>query len=361
MPKPLTLPLNTALLSTGSRVCVAVSGGADSTALLLAVQEAAVSLGVGLSAAHLHHGMRGAEADADREFVRALCSRLNLPLHEAEADVPAVAEAAGEGLEEAARHARLQFFARLLADQAADRVATAHTADDQAETVLMKLLRGAWTEGLGGIAPVLNLDADGRPGREAGVGVIIRPLLGASREQVIAFLQSRGQDWREDSTNADPAFTRNRIRSELMPLVRTFNPGIAATLGATAELAREEERRWRPEMMRLYQELGVAGRPVRGGGRAVSTAPDAQTVAFDLARLKLLDMAARRRLLRFAADRLGVALNSAETARVLQLAGLAPVESLPDPTVPSRPNSRLQLRDGLRAERSVRELRLSRG
>ncbi|GAA3746634.1 tRNA lysidine(34) synthetase TilS [Terriglobus aquaticus] len=361
MPKPISLQLNPALLPMGSRVCVAASGGADSTALLLALHEAATALGIGLSAAHLHHGIRGSEADADRDFVRALCLRLNLPLHEAEADVPATAAVAGEGLEEAARNARLGFFARLLGNGAADRVATAHTADDQAETVLMKLLRGAWIEGLGGIAPALPVDTDGRPCREGGVGQIVRPLLGATREQVIAFLKSRGQVWREDATNADPAFTRNRIRAELMPLLRTFNPGVVATLGATAELAREEDRRWQPEIVRVYQELAVAGRPVRGGGRAVSTAPDEQTVAFDLARLKVLDLPARRRLLRFAAERMGVPLNSAETARVLQLAGLAPPDSLPDPTVPSRPNSRLQLRDGLRAERSVRELRLSRG
>ncbi len=362
MPKPMTLPLNTALLPMGSRVCVAVSGGADSTALLLAVHEAASACGVGVSAAHLHHGMRGAEADADREFLRALCGRLDVPLHEAEADVPAAAAASRETLEEAARNARLRFFATLLANRDADRVATAHTADDQAETVMMKLLRGAWTEGLGGIAPELFVDAAGRPSSEAeAVGRIVRPLLSGSREHVLAFLKSRSQDWCGDATNADPAFTRNRVRAELMPLLRTFNPAIVATLGATAELAREEERRWQSETARLYQELAIPGRPVRGGGRAVSTAPDEQTVAFDLARIKLLDLSVRRRLLRLAAERMGVSLSAAETARVLQLAGLAPAGSLPDPTVPSRPNSRLQLRDGLRAERSVRELRLSRG
>ncbi|MBE7182721.1 MAG: tRNA lysidine(34) synthetase TilS, partial [Terriglobus roseus] len=261
-----------------------------------------------------------------------------------------------------ARHARLRFFARLFASGSADRVATAHTADDQAETVVMKLLRGAWTEGLGGIAPVLRLTAEGRPTVEAdAIGSVVRPMLGASREQVLSFLQAQGQQWREDETNVDPAWTRNRVRAVLMPMLRTFNPAVAATLAATAELAREEDRRWQTEIARLYRDLAVAGRPVRGGGRSVSTAPDEQTVAFDLARLKQLDLPTRRRLLRFAAERLGVPLTSAETARVLTLAGLAPAESLPDPTVPSRPNSRLQLRDGLRAERSVRELRLSRG
>ncbi|MBE7181539.1 MAG: tRNA lysidine(34) synthetase TilS, partial [Terriglobus roseus] len=142
MAKPIPLPLNTALLPPGSRVCVAVSGGADSTALLLALHQTAPALGVGLSAAHLHHGIRGAEADADRDFVRSLCQRLDLPLHEAEEDVPGAAALSRETLEEAARHARLRFFARLFAAGSADRIATAHTANDQAETIVMKLLRG---------------------------------------------------------------------------------------------------------------------------------------------------------------------------------------------------------------------------
>ena len=361
MPKAIALPINTALLPMGSRVTVAISGGADSTALLLALHEQSAALGLGISAVHLHHGMRGADADTDREFVRAFCARIAVPLYESEANVPFAAAADRETLEEAARNARLRLFAGLLADRTADRIATAHTIDDQAETVVMKLLRGAWTEGLGGIAPVLHLDADGRPCRDGGVGCVVRPLLGASREQVVAFLRSRHQDWREDATNADPAFTRNRVRSQLMPLLRSFNPGIAATLDTTAELAREEERRWQAETARLYDELAVPGRPVRGGGRAVSTAPDEQTVAFDLLRVKALDLPSRRRLLRFAAERMGAGLNATDTLRILLLAGLAPPDTSPDPTVPARPNSRLQVRDGLRAERSVRELRLSRG
>lgn len=362
MPKPATLPLNTALLPTGSRLCVAVSGGADSVALLLAAHEQGVALGLGLSAAHLHHRIRGPEADEDRAFVRQLCERLNLPLHEAEADVPAVAEAAGETLEEAARNARLGFFAGLLQSGSADAIATAHTADDQAETVVMKLLRGAWTEGLGGIAPVLHLDAAGKPCEEAsGIGRVVRPMLQVSRQQVIEFLKSRNQEWREDATNSDPAFTRNRVRAELMPLLRSFNPSIAATLGMTAELAREEERRWAAETAARYAELAIPGRPVRGGGRAVSTSPDASTVAFDIARLRQLDLPSRRRLLRLAAKRMGASMDSAETGRVLRMAGLEPTDSPPDGTVPTRPNSRLQLRNGAYAERSVRELRLSRG
>ena len=344
------LPLNLSLLRPGERICVAVSGGADSTALLLALHERRLELGIGLSAVHLHHGIRSAEADRDAEFVRQLCARIDVPLQVESADVRANAVADRETLEEAARHARLTTFERLLASGNATAVATAHTEDDQAETVMMKLMRGAWTEGLGGISPVLDLAA----------GRVVRPLLPASRQQVIAFLQARGEAWCEDSTNAEATYTRNRVRHTLMPLLREFNPRIAATLSQTAELAREEELRWQAEVARLLGQMALPGRPVRGGGRAVATAAGEQTLAFELERLRTLDLPSRRRLLRGAAQQLGCRLSSAETMRVLLLAGLAPRDTPPDPTVPTKPNSRLQMAGGLRVERSVRELRFSR-
>ena len=366
MRKLIDLPLNRALLRTGDRVAVGVSGGADSTALLLALHAQAATLGIGVSAAHLHHGIRGNEADGDLAFLRDLCTRLDLPLHVEHAEVtagkPASADAASrarqgerESLEEAARNARLAFFDRLLANGSATAIATAHTEDDQAETVMMKLLRGAWTEGLGGISPVVE-----RGGAEGPGGRIIRPILSATRAQVMAFLNQQNQPWREDSTNASTAHTRNRVRAQLMPLLQEFNPSIGATLAATAQLAREEHARWQPEIARLLQQLALPGKPVRGGGRAVGTLPGEESVAFDLERLRALDLPTRRRLLRTAAERMGVRLGSAETLRLLQLAGLAPPDAVPDPTVPSRPNSRLDFAGGLRAERSLRELRLSR-
>ena len=351
MPAPLpVLPLNRSLLRAGERVCVAVSGGADSTALLLALHEQAAALGIGLSGAHLHHRIRGDEADGDLLFLRDLCRRLDLHLHVEGVDVPAQAAAERETLEEAARNARLAFFDRLLADGAATAIATAHTEDDQAETVMMKLLRGAWTEGLGGIAPELTRER----------GRLVRPLLSATRQQVVAFLQARGQAWREDSSNQSQAHTRNRVRATLMPLLREFNPSIGATLAVTAQLAREEEARWQPEIARLLTQLAMPGKPVRGGGRAVGTAPGEESLAFELERLRALDVPTRRRILRAAGMRMGTPLSSAETLRVLLLAGMAPVDTPPDATVPTRPNSRLDLRGGLRIERSVRELRFVR-
>ena len=344
---PLGLLLNCSLIRPGERLCVAVSGGADSTALLLALHASAVSLGVGLSAAHLHHGIRGDEADADERFLRDLCAAKDVPLAVERAEVPALAAAARQGLEEAARGARLRFFDSLLQSGAATAVATAHTEDDQAETVMMKLLRGAWTEGLGGISPVLEREA----------GRIIRPLLNTTRVEVVDFLRARNQPWREDSSNQSPVYTRNRVRAQLMPLLKEFNPAISSTLGTLALLAREEEARWKPETARLLSTLALPGKPVRGGGRAVGTSPGVQVVAFDLERLRALDLSARRRLLRAAAERAGTRLAASDVARILLLAGLAPPDAPADATVPSRPNSRLDLQGGLRVERSLRELR----
>ena len=166
-------------MNAGERVCVAVSGGADSVALLLALIRRQIarrsSLGVVLSAVHVHHGLRGAEADADEAFVRELCERLEVPLTVERVDVAADRSAEREGFEEAARELRYAVFWELMKSGKADVVATAHTLDDQAETVMMKLLRGAWTEGIGGIAPVIE-----RPSQRLRVGAvrIVRPMLG---------------------------------------------------------------------------------------------------------------------------------------------------------------------------------------
>ncbi len=230
------LALDRTLLRAGERVCAGVSGGADSTALLLALVEAnaeKLGLGVALSAAHVHHGLRGADADADEAFVGELCERLQVPLTVFRVDTAARQAAEREGLEEAARTLRYEALRGL----AVDAVATAHTLDDQAETVVMKLLRGAWTEGLGGISP----EVEGLGFRVQGTGKarIVRPLLGVRRAEVEAFLRERGQAWREDGSNRDLSLTRNRVRQELMPLLRGFNPGIDALLARTAVIARD--------------------------------------------------------------------------------------------------------------------------
>ncbi len=349
------LPFDRSLFAPGLRAAVAVSGGADSTALLSVLHRANAlpreALGVGLSAIHIHHGIRGSTADRDQKAVEQLCSRLGVPLQTRAVDTLAHAANSHETVEEAARTLRYAAFTELIATGEADAIVTAHTADDQAETVVMKLLRGAWTEGLAGIFPVLEIKAsNGRTGR------ILRPLLGTDRGTVELYLRSLGQSWVEDETNADPAFTRNRVRHELMPALRAFNPSLNTTLGNLAEIARDEESFWQRELDRVLPQMLLPGKPVRGGGRANSTAPDSAAFAIELERLKALSPALRRRILRATARRLGVQISFAETRRLLALAGLGP----PLATVPTKPGSGLTLADGLRAERSVRELRLFR-
>ncbi len=370
-----SLPFHRAFLRSGDRVCVAVSGGADSVALVRAIQAANTAardaLGVGLSAAHVHHGIRGEEAEEDLRFVQQLCASLAIPLHVHRADVPALAESAREGLEETARTVRYSFFRDLIETGEADAVLTAHTLDDQAETVMMKLLRGAWTEGLSGIHPVVevpDLRQSGSSGSSGRAGRILRPLLATSRAEVVAYLEELGQPWREDSSNADRSFTRNRVRHALMPILRDLNPNAAENLGHVAELAREDEARWQAEVGRLLPQILLPGRPVRGGGRAVSTTPGDAGVSIELDRLRPMDPALRRRILRAAAREIGTRLSFDDTVRLLDLAGFSPLArigskgtSAPLDRPPAvRPGAVLHLPDGLRAERTLREIRLFR-
>lgn len=223
-----------ALLAPGMRVAVACSGGADSVALLLLLRELAPALGILLSVAHLNHQLRGAAADADEAFVRALAERLGLEFIPRRVDVAARAELEGANLEEAGRQARLEFFAALCSGGMADAVATAHTLDDQAETLLARLLRGTGLTGLAGIQPIIELER----------GRIVRPLLEVRRAELRAFLQERNQEWREDASNLDPARARNRIRLELTPQLERMNPSGVEHLAHLAAQARQEEHFW---------------------------------------------------------------------------------------------------------------------
>jgi tRNA(Ile)-lysidine synthase len=211
----------------------------------------------------------------------------------------------------------------------------------------MKLLRGAWTDGLSAIHPVVMPE-------KPKTGRIIRPLLATRRSQIEAYLRDLNQPWREDSSNADTHHTRNRVRHELMPLLRSFNPNLDQALANIAELAREEESRWQTELARLLPQLLLPGKPARGGGRSVSTNPTNSALSIEIERLRPLDPATRRRVLRAAARQLGARLSFEETARLLALCGFQPHS-----TVTSRNGAVLQLSNHLRAERSIRELRLS--
>ncbi len=237
------------LMRAGDRVCVAVSGGADSVALLRVLLELRSELGVVLAGAHFNHGLRGEESEADEAFVADLARHHGLEFFAGRTDVSAHALFAKLSLEAAGRALRYRWFAGLAGEHRFDSIATAHTLDDQAETVLLKFLRGAGTRGLAGIYPSLDV-WDGDALR------IVRPLLCVTRDQVEAYLTSFGQSWREDESNLDHRFARNRVRHSLLPLLeREYNPNIRRVLTDAADLARAEEEYWR-----ALVELGLENR-----------------------------------------------------------------------------------------------------
>jgi tRNA(Ile)-lysidine synthase len=328
------------LFRPGQRVAVAVSGGADSVALLRRLLAEQSVLGIVLSVVHVHHGIRGQEADADAAFVEELAGAHRLDFHLRRVDAPQAAESRGETLEEAARNLRYACFEELLAAACADAVATAHTLDDQAETVLYKLLRGAWTEGLSGIHPVLPATG----------GSIVRPFLQAGRAGIEVWLLHLGQPWREDASNSDLTYTRNRVRHQLLPLLKEFNPEIARQLARLAAISADEERYWQRELDRLLPSLLLPGKPVRGGGRSSPTAAGEAPVAIELDRLRQLPAATRRRVLRAAARQLGVRLGFEHTESLMALAAAAAVPR----------GKKAGLPGGLLAERTPREIRFSR-
>ena len=215
------------LIPPNGRVLAALSGGADSVALTLLLRELAVEAGFVLAgAAHLNHRLRAA-ADADEQFCRELAGSLALPIDVERVDVGQAARRGRISLEDAGHRERYAFFGRAAARLRADRVATGHHRDDQGETCLMRLVRGAGPDGLAGIRPR--------------AGNVIRPLLHVSRPELRAYLAARSQSFREDETNLDPAFTRNRVRHELIPLLEArFSPSITNVLARTAEIVRAD-------------------------------------------------------------------------------------------------------------------------
>ena len=219
------------MLAGSGRIGVAVSGGADSVALLHALGELYPART--FCVVHLNHCLRGSESDRDEAFVRALAERLGYACF-VRRDNPADTRSGGSrNLEQAGRRCRYRFFRDLASDGSCRVVATAHTRSDQAETVLFRLMRGAAGTGLSGVWPALD-------------GGIVRPMLDVSRSEVLDYLRARGTTWREDPSNSDPTFARNRLRHRLLPaLRRDWNPRIEAALANTADWAVEEERYWR--------------------------------------------------------------------------------------------------------------------
>jgi len=275
-------------IRAGDRLAVAVSGGADSVALLCLLLELRAELGIVLSVAHVNHKLRGEEADEDERFVAKLARQHGLELHACEAPVngkrsSGKSSGVTSGIEAAARELRYGFFRQLAREGRVTKIATAHTLDDQAETVLLRIFRGTGIRGLSGIHPRIVFEEQGHA-----FGELVRPLLSFRRAALQEFLRERGQNWREDSSNRDTAFLRNRVRHRLLPMIgEEFGEAAIEHMGELAEIARAEEEHWE----RAHPEI-------RGQGGGAETRLAASLPGLAVAPLLTLPLAAQRRLVR---------------------------------------------------------------
>jgi tRNA(Ile)-lysidine synthase len=298
------------LLRPGDRVGVAVSGGADSVALLRVLLELRKELGVVLSVVHINHSLRSAESDADEQFVRDLSSDNDLPFFSARVDVKSFASEKKLSIETAARQLRYEYFEQLLRKREVNKIATGHTLDDQAETVLLKLVRGAGTRGLAGIYPEFHLDYRPTPKPRTSESerdqlTIVRPLLGSQRSQIEQYLSEIRRAWRDDSSNAELHYTRNKVRHEIIPaLCKHLNPQTRQALGESAEIARAEQEFWDIEVQRQLPRVWSRG---EGSG----------SLRCDL--LHSMPLALQRRLVRAAVESLGLNLEFGHVEQVLAL------------------------------------------
>src|SRR5438552_8660181 len=342
------------LLNPGDRVGVAVSGGADSVALLRLIMELRTELGVVLSVVHFNHKLRGLEADADEQFVADLGSQNKLGFHRESGDVAAYSAAKRLSIETAAREMRYEFFRRLLLEGRMNRVVTAHTLDDQAETVLLRVVRGAGTRGLAGIYPQLSVSSSQfSVGGQASVAdrqqvcsSIVRPLLGVRRKELEAYLIAEGQRWREDSSNRDLQHARNRVRHGILPrLERNLNPAVREILAETAEIARAEEEYWNAEVGRI---LEAAGRRLRDTGPTVG-----------LRSFAGLPLALQRRLARAAAENFGLRLEFRHVEEILELIsnGCPGKAALPDGWMASIDKGELKFEPAPQISESIHDYR----
>jgi len=278
------------MLAPGDRVLAGVSGGADSVCLLLVLKE----LGFSVSAAHLNHGLRGQASDDDESFTRRLAEKLAVPFFSKRVSI------GKPSIEAAGRVKRKEFFAGLVANHDFTKIALAHTRDDRVETFLMNLLRGAGMEGLVSMEP--------------SAGNLVRPLIETSRAEIEAYLKEQHEEWRTDETNEDTAFTRNRLRHDLIPeLAAQFNPNIQETLARTVEIF-EAENDWMRQV--TDRILTALSRP------SASSSRGAKELAVDASRLASEPAGLVRRIIREALCRAGsdlrdVSFEHIEAARSL--------------------------------------------
>jgi len=282
------------MVQSGEKVLVAVSGGADSVALLDILSRLREALHIRLHVAHLNHSLRGRDSDEDARFVEALCSDLGIPFTGGIKDVRAFVREQRLSSEEGARIVRYRFLEEVSEEVGAARIATGHTADDQAETVLFRLLRGSGVKGLGGMHPV----------REER---FIRPLLAVRRWEVEQYLSERQQVFRCDRSNDDPAFTRNRIRWALLPFLREqFNPSIVRTLVRAAAILRDEDDLVERETLRALERI--------------TEKHEKRKIVLDLPAFLEYHRALRRRMIRRICGELAQSPGFEETERIMRLA-----------------------------------------
>lgn len=212
--------------SESKSICVALSGGADSVSLLLAMKEVSKNKGFLISACHFNHMIRGEEAERDRSFCEKLCLQQGIPLFVGKCDVPAYSKENSVSLELAARECRYAFFESLAKREGIDLIATAHTMDDNAETVLLNIIRGSGSYGASGILPIRD--------------IFVRPFLKVSRAEVEDFLFHLGQDFVTDSTNGDTSYTRNFLRLSVFPLLRNINPDVSSAISRYSDSAKND-------------------------------------------------------------------------------------------------------------------------
>jgi tRNA(Ile)-lysidine synthase len=226
------------MLQLGDRVVVGVSGGADSVALLHALWELRGDFHLSLMVAHLDHGLRP-EGEKEANFVRKLAGKLGAPFHCRKADVGSYQKEKGLTVQEAAREVRYTYFSEVAKKNRASKIALGHTADDQAESIIMRILRGSGTRGLSGIPPVRN-------------GLYIRPLIEVWREEIESFLKGKRILYLTDPSNKSLHYLRNRVRHELLPVLRQYNPRVRQVLVQMADLFRAEEEFWQKYLTKKF-------------------------------------------------------------------------------------------------------------
>ncbi len=348
------------LLRDGMALVVGVSGGPDSLCLLHLLSRLTPEMGLRLHVAHLNHGLRGADADADADFVAEFAAGCGVPYTVGRAEVAGLAREAGLSLEEAARQVRYRFLADVAADVCADAIAVGHNADDQAETVLMHFLRGSGVAGLRGMLPKASLGefrlSGGR--RSGGAGeqgsggsegadvsllpfatpsplrlspILIRPLLATSRVAIETYCVEQGLQPRFDRSNEDTTIYRNRLRHELLPILEGYNPRMRAVLAHTAEVLGGDYELLRTAVDEAWERVRTREGEPRGAGDFVrrphspahSRLPSSDAVEFDLAAWRALPLGLQRATIREAIHRLRASLRNINWEHVERAVWLA--------------------------------------